>query len=240
MSATQQSRPEHCPYPRALQGVQGNGRSVVRQLDGSVTERRDVSPFRAERVAHSCRMPGMQADAESHSDGRGKAGGRRLAGGLIVLAGLAGVTSFVLGWARVVYPTAEPGLATVNAGHARVGLFLGSFMIVAGLIVATIRSRDAVRAWATIGIACGLALGAFAIVDLVGARHHAIHALIELAARSGQGSVDRLQVALTPLIRFSFRTGIYLALVAAALALAAGAVMLRNRPEPEPADDVPP
>jgi hypothetical protein len=179
----------------------------------------------------------MQPDAERGSDGRGKAGGRRLAGGLIVLAGLAGVASFVLGWARVVYPTGEPGLATVNAGHARMGLLLGLFMIAAGLVVATIRSRDAVRAWATIGVACGLVIGAFAILDLVGARRRAIDALIDLAARSGQGSVERLRVALTPLIRFSFRPGIYLALAAAGLALAAGAVMLRNRPEPAPADD---
>jgi hypothetical protein len=170
----------------------------------------------------------MHADVEPDSDGRGKAGGRRLAGGLITLAGLAGVASFVLGWARVVYPTAEPSLATVKAGHARIGLFLGLFMVASGLVVAAIRSRDATRAWATIGIACGLVIGAFAIADLVGARRRAIDALIEQAARSGQGPVERLRVALSPLIRFSFRPGIYLALAAAGLALAAGAVMLRN------------
>lgn len=185
----------------------------------------------------------MDADhetvAERDPDPRAKTRGRRVAGGLVVLAGLAGLTSFMLGWARVVYPTAEPGLATVDAGHARIGLFLGLFMIAAGLIVAAIRSRDATRAWGTIGIACGLVIGAFAIVDLLGARRRAIDALIELAARSGQGPVERLRVALTPLIRFSFRPGIYLALAAAALALGAGAVMLRSRAEPEPADETP-
>jgi hypothetical protein len=181
----------------------------------------------------------MQADPERESDGRAKADGRRLAGGLIVLAGLAGVASFVLGWARVVYPTAEPGLATLREGHARIGLFLGLFMVAAGLVVAAIRSRDATRAWATIGIACGLVIGAFAIADLMGARRRAIDALIEQAARNGQGPLERLRVALSPLIRFSFRPGIYLALAAAALASAAATLMLRGRPEPEPADGVP-
>jgi hypothetical protein len=126
------------------------------------------------------------------------------------------------------------------AGHARIGLFLGLFMIAAGLVVVAIRSRDATRAWATIGITCGLVIGAFAVVDLLGARRRAIDALIELAARNGQGPVERLRVALTPLIRFSFRPGIYVALVAAAIALAAAAIMFRDRPEPEPATEDPP
>jgi hypothetical protein len=170
-------------------------------------------------------------------DDRVNADGRRLAGGTILLAGLAGVASFGLGWARVVYPTAEPGLATVKAGHARVGLFLGLFLIVAGLVVVTLRSREAARAWATVGIACGLVLGAFAIVDLVGARSRAIDGLIELAARSGQGPVARLRLTLTPLLRFSFRPGIYLALASVVLVLVAAVTMFRARPMPNTTEE---
>jgi hypothetical protein len=176
-------------------------------------------------------------DAEGDPGERAIADGRRLAGGLLLLAGLAGVASFGLGWARVVYPTAEPGLATLRAGHPRVGLFLGLFMIVAGLVVVMVRSREAARAWATVGLACGLVLGAVAIVDLLGARRRAIDELIELAARSGQGPVSRLRVMLTPLLRFSFRPGIYLALASGALALAAGIAMFRGRPQPKPGSD---
>jgi hypothetical protein len=177
-------------------------------------------------------------DAEGDPRDRTIADGRRLAGGLILLAGLAGVASFGLGWARVVYPTTEPGLATVRAGHARVGLFLGLFMIVAGFVVVMVRSREAARAWATVGVACGLALGAFAILDLFGARRRAIDGLIALAARSGQGPVARLRIMLTPLLRFSFRPGIYLAFASVALVLAAAIAMFRGRSQPKPAPDL--
>src|SRR6266536_2116307 len=92
---------------------------------------------------------------------------RSLPGILIALAGACGILSYALGWARMTYPTSEPSLATAPAGHPRLGLFLGLFMIVAGVVIVVSGSREASRAWGTFGVACGLVMGAVAVRDLV-------------------------------------------------------------------------
>jgi hypothetical protein len=160
-----------------------------------------------------------------------------LAGVLIVLAGASGVCSFLVGWARISYPTAEPSVAVDAVGHARLGLYLGLFMILAGLVVLTIGSSEVKGAWASTGIACGLAVGAFAIVDLVSERNRAIGEVIDRAVRNGVGSAGQIRGQLEHLIVFTFRPGIYLALASAALAIAAAVLMFVHRRAADRAGD---
>jgi hypothetical protein len=173
----------------------------------------------------------MSTMSES-SDRPGHGRDLTLAGVLIVLAGASGVCSFLVGWARISYPTAEPSVAVDSVGHARLGLYLGLFMILAGLVVLTIGSREVKRAWASTGIACGLVVGAFAIVDLLSERHRAIGEVIDRAIRSSVGSAGRIREQLEHLIEFSFRPGIYVALASAALAIAAAVLMFVHRSRP--------
>jgi hypothetical protein len=166
----------------------------------------------------------MSAMSES-SDRPARERGLTAPGALLVLAGASGVCSFLVGWARISYPTAEPSVAVDSVGHARLGLYLGLFMILAGLVVLTIGSREVKRAWASTGIVCGLVVGAFAIVDLLSERHRAIGEVIDRAVRNGVGSAGQIRGQLLRLIDFSFRPGIYLALASAALAIAATVLM---------------
>jgi hypothetical protein len=134
------------------------------------------------------------------------------AGGLLVLAGLAQVWSFFLHWARVSYPTSEPGVAVDAVGHHRIALLLGVFAIVAGLVSLAIGSREVRLAWASVGGAAGVIVGGFAVFDLLTERDRAVDRLVE---RSPDGGAVR------GLVVFSFRPGIYLALAGAVIAVGA-------------------
>jgi hypothetical protein len=134
------------------------------------------------------------------------------AAGLLVVAGAAQVWSFFLRWARVTYPTSEPGVAVDAVGHHRIALLLGIFTIVAGLVSLAIGSREARLAWASVGGAAGVIVGGFAVFDLLSERDRAVDQLVE---RSPDGG------AIRGLVLFSFRPGIYLALAGAVIAVGA-------------------
>ncbi len=150
----------------------------------------------------------------------------RLVCGLVIGAGICAAIGGLLGWARMTYPTDVPSLATASAGHPRIGLFLGGFMIVAGIVAIVSGRGDARRAWTVAGVASGLVVGAFAVVDLVRERNRAVGALIERSVRSAGAQAPALRVRFRALIDFSFRPGIYLAVAAGALAIAAGILLL--------------
>jgi hypothetical protein len=153
-----------------------------------------------------------------------------------MVTGAAAILSFVLGWAEVTYPTPEPSLTTDTVGHARLGLYLGLFMILAGLVAARAGSREVRRAWAIVGCVCGLVVGAFAVVDLLSERVRATTDLIDRTIGSGAGSQEQLRAQLSRLIQFSFRAGIYVALACGALALVAAVLILLDRGQvPDPA-----
>jgi hypothetical protein len=147
----------------------------------------------------------------------------RLAGGLILLAGAAAVFSFVVRWATLTYTTNPIGAATVSVGHRAVGVYLGAFLIVGGIVTLRARTSDTRRAWGTVSAACGLVLAGFAVYDFAKAREGAVSALISATLRSTRFPSRVLRALVSAqarAARFSFRAGIYLALVAAALAVA--------------------
>jgi uncharacterized membrane protein HdeD (DUF308 family) len=136
------------------------------------------------------------------------------------------------------YPTSAPSLATVSAGHPRLGLYVGLFMILAGIVVAVGRSREAAKAWGAIGVVCGLVIGAIAVFDLFRERNRAVLALVGRSVHGSGPTAIALRAQLRSLVDFAFRPGIYLALLAAVLSVGAGVVFVLGRREAGTAPEV--
>lgn len=138
--------------------------------------------------------------------------------GLLILTGAADVGSFFAHWAQVVYPVEGPRVVTEAVGHQRIALLVGLFTVVAGVVSLTIGSRDTRRAWASIGAAGGVIVGAFAVFDLLTERSRAIDRLVH-GIPVTKGLLGQVGVGASNLVVFSFRPGIYLALAGAVIAL---------------------
>src|SRR5205085_2152027 len=107
-----------------------------------------------------------------------------------------------------------------------VGLLLGAFMLLAGVIALASRPGPNAMAWTWTGVVCGIVVGAFAAFDLVSERHRAVAALVARVSRQQHLPISRVHALVgSSVIRFSFRPGIYLALGAAALCLVAVAFL---------------
>jgi hypothetical protein len=147
-------------------------------------------------------------------------------GGLLVAAGAAAIVGAVLRWGSMTYPAFLSSKTQFTVGDHKLGFYLGGFMVVGGLVVVAIRSRQVRWAWGTVSGACGLALAGFAAYDLVTLKDRSVTGLINRTVGGHGSSVNRTLVAarVRALDPFSFRTGIYLALAAGAVAVA-GAVV---------------
>jgi hypothetical protein len=155
----------------------------------------------------------------------------RIAAVLVVVSGAVALVGHLLGWAKATYPTQEGGgLASVvqaTVGHGRAALFLGLFLLAAGIIALVIPSREVKRSWLIVGIACGIALGALAVYDLITLRSSTVDHLVGISTGTGfsPGQIARL-------IMFSFEPGIYAAVVAGGLALVAAVLLFMGRSRP--------
>lgn len=163
-----------------------------------------------------------------------KAANPTVAAVLLLLAGVVALAGSAFGWARVSYPTLPGGgrglsvAATEAVGHGRAALYLGLFLVVSAVIALAIPSRETKRAWLVTGIACGVALGALAVFDLLTLRSRTVDHLVSISSGTGfpPGQIARL-------IIFSFKPGIYAAILAGGLALAAAVLLFMGRPRPE-------
>jgi hypothetical protein len=147
-------------------------------------------------------------------------------GSLLVAAGAAAIVGAVLRWGAMTYPAFLTQKTHFTVGHHELGFYLGGFMVVGGLVVIAIRSRQARWAWSTVSGLCGLVLAGFAVYDLVTLKDRSVTDLINRSVGGHGSSVNRTLVAarVRALDPFSFRFGIYLALAAGALAVAGAAV----------------
>lgn len=178
-------------------------------------------------------MPAMEPNAVEPEEGSptGDARMMQLAGGATILAGVIAFVGSLLHWARLAYPTASKGVVTATVGHDRVGLYLGAFLVVAGIVVLISRTPQTRRSWGASSAVSGLLIAAFAIYDWVTIKSQAVNSL---AAATPAGNpreaafvkaLIRQGVAVGR-IRVSLRPGIYLALAAAVVSVAGGTLLL--------------
>jgi hypothetical protein len=173
----------------------------------------------------------MEPEVASPSADASRVRGIHIAAWLMVAGGVLALTTPLLGWARVSYPTPAPSFVVESVGHVRAGALLGAFMLIAGGVAIIAHSPDVRRAWLITGIACGLALGGIAVFDLLTEKNRVVDALVRSSTQPGQPPPP------PGLIAYSVRPGLFVALLAAALALAAGVVLLTTRSLSRPTAD---
>lgn len=148
---------------------------------------------------------------------------------LLILAGGLAVLSGVLGWATFTFPRTATLTRSIRVGHSTLAIVLGLFLVLRGVLAATLKDPVSARRWGVLGVLGGLLLGGFAVYDLATEKSRAVAALASNTARSIGVPVGRVrplidQQVAKGIVRLTFDVGIYLALAAGVLALAGAAV----------------
>ena len=148
---------------------------------------------------------------------------RAVATSVLLLAAIAGIASFAMGWGHLIYPTSLTESAVASVGHRSAAIYCSVWLTLAAVLVGMLESsglylRRFIRSAA---VAAG-ALAAYALYDLSSERSRAIDALITNTANAAHTPVQLMHEIVTRevaagIVRFWFAPGIYVAFVAAGL-----------------------
>jgi hypothetical protein len=149
---------------------------------------------------------------------------------LLAVAGILAIASGLLKWASISFPRTGSSTDTEFVGADTVAWIAGLYLLARAYV--TWRGTEAqARAWGGLALVSGAFLIGYAIYDLVTLRTRVLDSLIANTADSAGMTVAQVRAIVESqvaegVVRFTFRSGVYLALAAGCMALVAGVLSL--------------
>jgi hypothetical protein len=166
---------------------------------------------------------------------------------LLAGAGILAIASGLLKWASISFPRTGSSTDTEFVGADTVAWIAGLYLLARAYV--TLRGTEGrARAWGGLALVSGAFLIGYAIYDLVTLRTRVLDSLIANTADSAGLTVAQVRAIVESqvaegVVRFGFRSGIYLALVAGCMALVGGLLSLTTSlswtPDTRPAAEDP-